>query len=60
MVQIKLLLENYNKFVDYIGKEWVEENYFKFLSDPNSVNHPFISIHSNILNSFKFNSAIIR
>lgn len=59
MVKVKLSLENYNKFVDFIGKEWVEDNYIKFLDNPNSISHPFIMTHSNILNSHKYNKDII-
>lgn len=59
MVKVKMSLDNYNKFVSFIGKDWVEENYSQYLKDPNKTNHPFIRIHSNIQNATKYDRKFI-
>jgi len=59
MVKIKLSLDYYNKFIDFIGRDWINENYEQYLKNPNSIKHPFVKIHSNIQNAHKYNKKII-
>ncbi len=59
MVKVKLSLENYNKFINFIGKDWINENYKNFLKNPNSISHPFIKIHSSIQNAHNYKKEII-
>ena len=53
MPKVVFSLNNYNKFVEFIGKDWVEEEYQKYLQTPSTITHPFIQTHSKVMSSSK-------
>jgi len=49
MPKVMLSLSNYNKFVDFIGRDWLEENTARYLDKPDGGAHAFVPMHLQMM-----------